>query len=107
MIQLPLFCGMVNWLLLLKRSDFLAKSMILVTPRTPLSFCLQQAGITSQDLDYVVFYEKPLQKFERILMTTLQTFPQSYPVFRESMVAWFNEKLWIKGEAINQVRHPR
>ncbi len=72
-------------------------------PTQAIAFCLEQAGITAQDLDYVVFYEKPLQKFERILMTTLQTFPQSYPVFRESMVAWFNEKLWIKGELLTKL----
>jgi carbamoyltransferase len=56
-------------------------------PGQAIRFCLQQAGITGADLDYVVFYEKPLIKFERILMTALGTFPASYPVFRESMVA--------------------
>ncbi len=69
-------------------------------PKQAIEFCLQQAGITAQDLDYVVFYEKPLLKFERILMSTLQTFPKSWGVFRESMIAWFNEKLWIKGQIL-------
>ncbi len=67
-------------------------------PQHAIDFCLQQAGITAQDLDYVAFYEKPLVKFERILMTTLGKFPHTYPVFRESMVAWFNEKLWVKSK---------
>ena len=67
-------------------------------PQNAIDFCLRQAGITGHDLDYVVFYEKPLVKFERILLTALGTFPHSYPVFRESMVAWFNEKLWIKSK---------
>lgn len=75
-------------------------------PTQAIAFCLEEAGITAQELDYVVFYEKPLQKFERILMTTLQTFPQSYPVFRESMVSWFNEKLWIKGELLTKLDIP-
>jgi len=44
-------------------------------PSQSIEFCLRQAGITTADLNYVVFYEKPLQKFERILQTTLQTFP--------------------------------
>jgi carbamoyltransferase len=66
-------------------------------PDHAIDFCLSQAGIASRDLDYVVFYEKPLLKFERVLMTTLQTFPRSWGVFRESMISWFNEKLWIKG----------
>ena len=65
-------------------------------PRHAIDFCLRMGGITGRDLEYVVFYEKPLVKFERIMMTALGTFPRSYPVFREAMVAWFNEKLWIK-----------
>lgn len=75
-------------------------------PSQAIAFCLRQAGITGQDLDYVVFYEKPLVKFERILMTTLRTFPKSYGVFRESMIAWFNEKLWIKGQILTELDIP-
>ena len=65
-------------------------------PAKAIAFCLKQAGITSQDLDYVVFYEKPLVKFERILLTTLNTFPQSADVWREAMHTWLKDKLWIK-----------
>jgi carbamoyltransferase len=75
-------------------------------PDHAIDFCLRQGGITKQDLDYVVFYEKPLLKFERILMSTLQTFPQSWRVFRESMIAWFNEKLWIKGRILTTLDIP-
>jgi carbamoyltransferase len=75
-------------------------------PHQAIDFCLQEAGITAQELDYVVFYEKPLLKFERILMTTLQTFPQSWGVFRESMITWFNEKLWIKSELLTTLDIP-
>ena len=46
-------------------------------PRLAAQFCLEQAGINSRDLEYVVFYEKPLLKFERILQTALNTFPRS------------------------------
>ena len=67
-------------------------------PKHAISFCLKTAGLTPEDLDYVVFYEKPLVKFERILQTTLSTFPKSWGVFRESMVTWFDEKLWIKSK---------
>ena len=75
-------------------------------PTQAIDFCLSQAGITAQDLDYVVFYEKPLQKFERILMSTLQTFPKSWGVFRESMITWFNDKLWIKGHILTTLNIP-
>lgn len=75
-------------------------------PHKAIEFCLEEAGITAQELDYVVFYEKPLLKFERILLTTLQTFPQSYKVFRESMITWFNEKLWIRGQILTTLDIP-
>ena len=65
-------------------------------PEKAIAFCLNQAGITGSDLDYVVFYEKPLVKFERILLSTLSTFPRSAGLWRESMLTWLQEKLWIK-----------
>ena len=65
-------------------------------PQLAIDFCLEQAGITARDLDYVVFYEKPLQKFERILQTTLNTFPRSSGLWRESMMTWLSDKLWVR-----------
>jgi carbamoyltransferase len=67
-------------------------------PKHAIDFCLKFGRITADDLDYVVFYEKPLVKFERILQTTLSMFPASWAVFRESMVTWFDQKLWIKSQ---------
>lgn len=65
-------------------------------PENAIRFCLEYAGITAQELDYIVFYEKPFLKFERILMTSLQTFPRSWRVFKEAMITWLLDKLWIK-----------
>ena len=65
-------------------------------PEHAINFCLDFAGIKSEDLDYAVFYEKPFHKFERILMTTLQNFPKSWNVFREAMITWLGDKLWVK-----------
>ncbi|MDE2776912.1 MAG: hypothetical protein OXI77_13350 [Chloroflexota bacterium] len=65
-------------------------------PQLAAEFCLRQAGIEAQDLDYIVFYEKPLQKFERILQTTLNTFPRSSGLWRESMMTWLSDKLWVR-----------
>ena len=39
-------------------------------------------------------------------MATLGTFSHSYPVFRESMVTWFNEKLWVKSKLLGETRFP-
>ncbi len=72
-------------------------------PTQAINFCLEQAGITAQDLDYVVFYEKPLLKFERILLTSLNTFPKSWDVWREAMVSWLKEKLWVKSAITNHL----
>ena len=65
-------------------------------PALAIEFCLNMAGITANDLDYVVFYEKPLLKFERILKTHLASFPRSWRVFGEAMIAWLGDKMWVK-----------
>jgi len=65
-------------------------------PELAINFCLKRAGISMQDIDYVVFYEKPFVKFERILLSSMATFPRSMNVFRESMLTWLTDKLWIK-----------
>lgn len=64
-------------------------------PKNSIRFCLKQAGIERGTLDYVVFFEKPFRKFDRILMTTLQAYPRAWKVFRESMISWMVDKLWI------------
>jgi carbamoyltransferase len=65
-------------------------------PRLAIRYCLQTAGITAGDLDYVVFYEKPFVKFERILTTSLQVVPKSWKVFGDAMTTWLLDKLWVK-----------
>ena len=75
-------------------------------PESAIAFCLKQAGISAADLDYVVFYEKPLVKFERILMTSLGAYPKPWRVFPEAMVAWFNEKLWVRGMLVRKLGIP-
>lgn len=65
-------------------------------PENAISFCLEFAGIAAGDLDYVVFYEKPFRKFERILTTSLQAYPRSWRFFREAMITWLSDRLWVK-----------
>jgi carbamoyltransferase len=64
-------------------------------PRNAIRFCLETAGIRGSELDYVVFYEKPHRKFNRILASVLQTYPHSWKVFREAMSTWTADKLWV------------
>jgi carbamoyltransferase len=65
-------------------------------PINSIKFCLEYAKITGDDLDYVVFNEKPFLKFERIINTILSTYPRSLGVFREAIINWMTDKLWIK-----------
>jgi carbamoyltransferase len=65
-------------------------------PKLAIQFCLEQAGIGIHDVDYVVFYEKPFVKFERILTTALQAVPRSWKVFGDAMTTWLLDKLWVK-----------
>jgi len=64
-------------------------------PRNAIRYCLDAGKIRGGDLDYVVFFEKPFRKLDRILATVLQTYPRSCKVFRESMIGWVLDKLWI------------
>lgn len=65
-------------------------------PSQAIQFCLKRAGIQGPDLDYVVFYEKPMVKVGRILQTALSTFPRSWDFWREAVTAYVSEKMWIK-----------
>lgn len=64
-------------------------------PQHAIDYCLQARGLTPQDLDYVAYYDKPLQKFDRLLETYLATAPRGFSLFRTSVVPWLREKLYI------------
>ncbi|HET6319290.1 MAG TPA: carbamoyltransferase N-terminal domain-containing protein, partial [Chloroflexota bacterium] len=65
-------------------------------PLDAVRYCLEAGGIGPSDLDYVIFYEKPLLKFERILAGCGATFPRSRRTFVQAMQTWMGEKLWIR-----------
>ncbi|MBN1681142.1 MAG: carbamoyltransferase [Anaerolineae bacterium] len=65
-------------------------------PSRAIQFCLDRGGIKGPDLDYVVFYEKPMVKVGRILQTSLATFPRSWGFWRDAITTYVSEKLWIK-----------
>jgi len=64
-------------------------------PTQAIDYCLRQAGTTADQIDHVVFYDKPLLKFERILETYLAYAPRGIQSFMMSMPLWLKEKLWI------------
>ena len=65
-------------------------------PKLAIDFCLKKAGIKITDVDYIVFYEKPFWKFQRILFSTLATYPLAMRLFPKSMLIWFSDKLWVR-----------
>jgi carbamoyltransferase len=65
-------------------------------PTRAARWCLAEAGITTRDLECVVYYEKPLRKFERLLVSQVLSFPRSLRAFRRSTQAWLTDKLWVK-----------
>jgi carbamoyltransferase len=65
-------------------------------PHNAIRFCLKQGNIAGGDLDYVVFFEKPFAKFDRLLQTALQGYPRTYSLFLHSMRTWLLDKLWVK-----------
>lgn len=66
--------------------------MILPLQFSQSSFCLDTASLTLDSVDYTVFYEKPLLKFERILETYVAFAPVGFSSFRRAIPAWVKEK---------------
>jgi carbamoyltransferase len=64
-------------------------------PTHAARYCLEEAALTVEELDYVGFYDKPLVKFERLLETYLDYAPAGFPSFLRSMPSWMKEKLWM------------
>ena len=70
-------------------------------------WCLAHAGITMDDVDHVVFYEKPLKKFERLMISQLLHFPKSFKAFQRSCMVWLTDKLWVRNALTTQLEvHP-
>lgn len=67
-------------------------------PLNAVTYCLEAAGITADQLNYVVFYEKPLLKFERLLETYVAYAPWGFKQFLMSMPLWLRQKLHLPRE---------
>jgi carbamoyltransferase len=62
-----------------------------------IEYCLDHAGLEPEELDAVVFYERPMLKFDRILTTLLRAFPASRSAFPHAMKNSLGEKVWVRG----------
>ena len=66
-------------------------------PLAAIEWCLDQAGLETEDLDAVVFYERPMLKFDRIITCALRAFPRSWRAFPKAMKNTLGEKAWVRG----------
>lgn len=65
-------------------------------PAEAIRYCLDEAGVELADVNYVVFYDKPLVKFERLLETYLGFAPRGFRSFLAAMPVWLKDKLYLK-----------
>src|SRR6184192_2440586 len=75
-------------------------------PLSAIEWCLDHAGIEPETLDAVVFYERPMLKFERILTCALRAFPRSWRAFPKAMKNSLGEKVWVRGIISSQLGVP-
>src|ERR1041384_1597312 len=75
-------------------------------PLLAIEWCLEQAGIEPDELDAVVFYERPMLKFDRILTCALRAFPKSWRAFPKAMKNSLGEKVWVRGIISSQLGVP-
>ncbi len=74
-------------------------------PRHAIAYCLAEAGLTGDQLDYVGFYDKPLLKFERLLETYLSVAPRGFRSFLRAMPPWLRQKLYLPRELTRGLDH--
>ena len=75
-------------------------------PKNSITYCLQESKISPKQIDYIVFYDKPFLKFERLLETYLAFAPKGFPSFVASLPAWIKDKLFQKSlitNALNEI----
>lgn len=65
-------------------------------PAQAIAYCLREGGVSLDQVDYIVFYDKPLLKFERLLETYLAFAPEGISSFLAAMPVWLKEKLFLK-----------
>src|SRR5947208_7809004 len=76
-------------------------------PVGAIDWCLDQAGLDPTDLDAVVFYERSMLKFDRILTCALRAFPRSWRSFPQAIKNSLGEKVWVRGIISSDLGVPR
>ena len=78
-------------------------------PSNAVEFCLKQAGLTIDQIDWVTFYEKPLLTFDRLLETYLAFAPRGFTSFKAAIPVWLKQKLHLRREIVGKLgmKNPR
>jgi len=72
-------------------------------PKNAINYCVQEQGLKSSDIDIVVFYDKPILKFERLLETYLAFAPRGFKNFFTSLPVWLKDKLFQKSLIVREL----
>lgn len=73
-------------------------------PSLAIQFCLKQSGLTIDKLDAIVFYDKPLLKFERLLETYYSFSPKGFKSFLKAMPVWLKDKIFLKKIILDELK---
>lgn len=74
-------------------------------PQNAIKYCLKLAEISLSDLSCIIFYDKPMLKFERLLETYLANAPKGFKSFVKAMPVWLKEKLYLKSVLKKELLH--
>ena len=74
-------------------------------PKHAIDWCLNESGISSKNLDFVAFYDKPILKFERLLDNYIAVAPRGLFSFLDVIPKWIHKRLWIKDEISKYLKH--
>lgn len=72
-------------------------------PKNAAEYCLKSQGLKVSDINYVVFYDKPLLKFERLMQTYVTTSPSGFTSYAKALPLWLKHKLWIPDTIKNEL----
>ena len=67
-------------------------------PKLAIDWCLQEAGISAENIDSIAFYDKPVLKFERLLDNYIGVAPRGLSSFLDVIPKWIHKRLWVKDE---------
>ena len=73
-------------------------------PTNAINYCLTEAGLLLEQVDYIAFYDKPFLKFERLLETYVAFAPKGLQSFRMAMPVWLREKLFLKDMLVKEIK---